>query len=270
MCNGLVDFKGLQTENINRGYLGYLLALSSSCLLGYSVHIKKNYISIIYFFGSSLFLYVLLITGSKGPIVGYLVSIIYIIIINHKKFITCLLTWLVQLTFIQLMIKLYFLCIGGIETILYLFLSTYYISYIIRKDLFLNQVNNSTNIDTFQLFMGSGLGYSVKNADSVITNNYTNEVIKIQTGGGSHNLFIDLYWDLGIFGVSLFITGLCIILFKLYCNIKNNNYSLLHFTIVGCALLNTLFYSLLATSPAMATLQAVLLGAICGSNRNNK
>jgi O-antigen ligase len=118
--------------------------------------------------------------------------------------------------------------------------------------------------------MGSGLGYSVKNADSVITNNYTNEVIKIQTGGGSHNLFIDLYWDLGIFGVSLFITGLCIILFKLYCNIKNNNYSLLHFTIVGGALLNTLFYSLLATSPAMATLQAVLLGAICGSNRNNK
>lgn len=252
---------GLQALNINRAYLGYLLSISSFILITFALYEKKR-IAILYYISAITAMCFCVLAGSKGAYLALLLSVIFLISFNVKKF---ALKFLI-LGFLAMSLGAFFTFSLGCHNSYKYFTRSYKATAVssvsVRSDLAKGVYQKTSNVQIYKILFGSGLGSSIVTMPITFLKP-NNQLATIIMGSGSHNLFLDFLVDLGILGVGIFITSSLVLVFCFYKNVlffKNDFMG----TLMGGILVILLVYSLLATAPSMATIQALFLGVLFG------
>lgn len=260
MCAEILNITGLQSANVNRAYLGYLLACAAFSLMVFALNEPKRQRAFYYYGSSAFFLFMCFIAGSKGPLAAFGVSCIFFVLFNHWKLSLKAFAFGVIFIALTTFIPKIFGCNGGLLSIVKSSAATTASSIEVRKDLAKSEYKN---VDLTSVF-GHGFGASIITVESTFVNPMTNKPITMSTSSGSHNLFIDFLVDLGIVGLVGFLIGLYILIAAFFKNVRNSPERKMLITQMIGLLLILLVYSILATAPSMATVQALFVGILYG------
>jgi len=166
---------------IGRGLGFYII----NTLLYLSVIKRNKYINIISIINISLLFVYLLLTGSKGPLFSMIITLL-IVIMYYKKKVSVFIIGVFILTIIG-----YYL-ITNVE-----YLSNRMIqdtsSYSGRSIIYKTAIREYLKGNSFKILMGSGMG------------NYGYFIWKSDVTDYPHNIFIEILYESGLIGISLFI-----------------------------------------------------------------
>lgn len=267
MCFNRLNYTGLQALNVNRAYLGYLLASASFIMLAFAVYESKRAIAFLYYLVASIFLFLCIIAGSKGPVAAISLAMLFLFIRGGRKMMFKLAAYGLSFAILSAVLPRLYGCDGGLQSIFKSSITTTQSSISVRTDLAKAEFKKTE--ESHNLF-GGGLGSSLALTESTFLDPITNKPRIIMSSSGSHNLFLDLYVDLGAIGLSIFLLGLSVLVFFFFKNTHQEMEGHLLATLMGGVLLILLVYSALATAPSMATIQALFLGILFGVGIKSK
>ena len=268
ICTGFTG-TGLQALNVNRSYLGYLIAISSYSFLGFASYEKQIKRRLGYYLLGLVFMLLCVLSGSKGAYLALILAVLFLAIRGGKSVAIRTFTAISLLVIVSLAVTLPMGCQKSYRYFTRSFQATSGSSVSIRVDLakeVLVQSQNSTkhiNFFFFDRFFGSGLGASVVQIPVTFLDMF-NRPLTVMQGSGSHNLFIDFFADLGIIGLFIFVVSIYILTSRFFKNISPSSDNNLLKTLMGGVLIILLVYSIIATAPSMATIQALFVGILFG------
>ena len=264
-----INIYGLQTININRAYLGYLFAVASFIMLTFGVYQKQSKEILVYLFGAFFFLLFCFLAGSNGPLIAFIVAGIFLMTqidwIKNRRVVFFVLIFLAFIKMTPIFFQLSKVTSSPqVDTkapsLAQVQVNTLIKSTSIRVDLAKAIIKKASSSGLF----GGGLGNSIGTVESFYVDPVSQKKVSVVTGAGSHNMLLDFWADLGIVGVLVFI--ICIYVLVSSFN-KENKYDVegrFLVTLMSGVLIILLIFSLLATAPALATIQALFLGVLFG------
>lgn len=266
MCLGRPNYTGLQALNVNRAYLGYLLACATFTFLVFAINEKKRMIAFGYYLGTFTLLFLCIIAGSKGPVAALAVAVLFLVIRGGMKTIYKLSGFGLIFLIVSISTPYIFGCIGGLQTTVKASVATTQSSIEVRSNLAKSEFQQAKmeKHEVLRRILGGGLGASMTSVATTfvdplsVTRTY-------MSSSGSHNLFIDFFVDFGLLGLAIFISGLGALVWSFFRGLKHDETEgQLLKTLMGGVLLILLVYSILATAPSMATIQALFVGVLFG------
>jgi hypothetical protein len=251
--------------NVNRAYVGYMAVTASVVSLAMA-HAQKNVLKMMWYSWWLFTSIVVFFAGSKGPALSWVIATTFVMLLAAKQDTVKSLTVFgitVSLVALSILLGKSLLPCGLVKQYTDSAHSFTTREAVIKESLGVVAPKESrvTSSPTRNWLTGSGFGASTRSVDSA-----TGEVI---THAGSNNLFVDLLLEVGIVGLTLFITAAGILIFGFFSNNaaeRDSERKLLH-GLMGGALLVLLVKVNVATETHTEDFAPLLLGILIGHKR---
>jgi len=260
ICYNRINYNGLQALNVNKAYLGYLIAGSFTVFLNFALREKNRILMSIFYVAAMILLILCVVSGSKGPVGAAGLAIIFSVILGGKKYFLKQTIFGASFLFLLLISPKFIGCTGGIENLVKSSVITTKISMDVRADLAKAEFKKTEDHNVLEKLFGGGLGRSFGLVPTNIIDPLTNKPFTVISPSGSHNIFLDFSVDLGWIGVTCFTLASLFLVYSLFKILSSS----LMVAAVGGYLIVVCVYSILATAPSMATIQALILGVLFG------
>jgi O-antigen ligase len=192
----------LAYAQINRGYMGYLSAISSNIAFAFSLHYKKA----IFIFWWFLMAILAFLTGTKGVMIALVAGMFIILFFYKKEALKRITIMFAFLFFLMALFGASIIPCGTVKKYQDIKHS------VITRLNEMSRVNEMRKADLHSYLLGRGFGASTQKFEGG----------KLVPSSSSLNLFLDILADTGIIGLVLFLSSVFILMMAMFRALKIN------------------------------------------------